>query len=84
MTNINRRGFLFGSAAAAALAGCATAKVGKRVLKPGERRHVALIGCGIQGRGLVWQFLDDEKCPGVDITGAASSSRRASRAAFRR
>ena len=42
--NINRRGFLFGSAAAATLAGCATNKMGLRELKPGEKRAVALIG----------------------------------------
>ena len=39
--NINRRGFLFGSAAAAAMAGCATSKVGLRDLKPGEKRTVS-------------------------------------------
>ena len=45
--NINRRGFLFGSAAAATFAGCSTAKVGARELKPGEKRAVAMIGIGI-------------------------------------
>ena len=45
--NINRRGFLFGSTAAAAFAGCSTAKVGARELKPGEKRAVAMIGIGI-------------------------------------
>ena len=39
--NINRRGFLFGSAAAATLAGCATGKVGLRDLKPGEKLRAA-------------------------------------------
>ena len=37
MIDINRRSFLFGSAAAATLAGCSTAKVGARELKPGEK-----------------------------------------------
>ena len=45
--NLNRRNFLFGSAAATALAGCATNKVGVRPLKPGEKRRVAMIGYGI-------------------------------------
>ena len=35
--NLNRRNFLFGSAAAAALAGCATTKKGVRTLKEGEK-----------------------------------------------
>ena len=35
MIDINRRNFLFGSAAAAAFAGCATCKLGTRQLKPG-------------------------------------------------
>ncbi len=57
--NINRRGFLFGSAAAAALAGCATSKVGRRELKPGEKLRAAMIGYGIQMRtALIPQFLD--------------------------
>ena len=57
--NINRRGFLFGSTAAAALAGCATQKVGLRELKPGEKRRIAMIGYGIQMRtALIPQFLD--------------------------
>ena len=57
--NINRRGFLFGSAAAAAMAGCATSKVGLRDLKPGEKLRAAMIGYGIQMRtALVPQFLD--------------------------
>ena len=42
--NLNRRNFLFGSAAAAALAGCATAKKGVRALKDGEKPTVAIIG----------------------------------------
>ena len=59
--NINRRGFLFGSAAAATLAGCATSKMGLRPLKPGEKRTVAMIGIGIQGRSaLLPQFLSQK------------------------
>ena len=56
--NLNRRNFLLGSAAAATLAGYATNKVGLRPLKPGEKRTVAMIGIGIQGRtALLPQFL---------------------------
>ncbi len=56
--NLNRRHFLLGSAAAATLAGCATNKMGLRPLKPGEKRTVAMIGLGIQGRSaLLPQFL---------------------------
>ena len=56
--DINRRGFLFGSAAAAMLAGCATRKVGLRDLKPGEKLRAAIIGYGIQARtALIPQFL---------------------------
>ena len=58
---LNRRNFLFGSAAAATLAGCATNKMGLRALKPGEKRTVAMIGIGIQGRtALLPQFLDQK------------------------
>ena len=64
MIDINRRSFLFGSAAAAALAGCSTAKVGARELKPGEKRNVAMIGIGIQGRFLLTEFL---KQPNVRV-----------------
>ena len=57
--NINRRGFLFGSAAAMTFAGCSTSKVGLRSLKPGEKLRGAMIGCGIQMRtALIPQFLD--------------------------
>ncbi len=57
--NLNRRGFIFGSASAAALVGCATNKVGTRKLKPGEKANVALIGFGIQQRtALLPQFID--------------------------
>ena len=56
--NINRRGFLFGTAAATALAGCATSKRGLRPLRPGEKLRAAMIGCGIQMRNaLIPQFL---------------------------
>ena len=60
--NLNRRNFLFGSAAATALAGCATDKVGVRPLKPGEKRRVAMIGYGIQMRStLLPSFLGKAK-----------------------
>ena len=60
--NLNRRNFLFGSAAATALAGCATNKVGVRPLKPGEKRRVAMIGYGIQMRtALLPSFLGKAK-----------------------
>ena len=60
--NLNRRNFLFGSAAATALAGCATNKVGVRPLKPGEKRRVAMIGYGIQMRStLLPSFLGTAK-----------------------
>ena len=58
--NLNRRNFLFGSAAAATLAGCATNKLGLRELKPGEKRTVALIGCGRQMNGLMPQFAQQK------------------------
>ena len=44
--NINRRHFIFGSAAAMTLAGCSTARTGARPLKPGEKRSLAMIGWG--------------------------------------
>ena len=60
--NLNRRNFLFGSAAATALAGCATEKIGVRPLKPGEKRRVAMIGYGIQMRtALLPSFLGKSK-----------------------
>lgn len=54
--NINRRGFLFGSAAGVAFAGCSTAKVGRRELEPGEKLNAAMIGVGIQGRSNLEAF----------------------------
>ena len=62
--NLNRRNFLFGSAAAMTLAGCATSKTGLRPLKPGEKRRVAMIGYGIQMRtALIPQFAgENELC----------------------
>ena len=55
--DINRRHFIFAGAAAATLAGRATNKMGLRPLKPGEKRAVALIGAGMQGRFLLTEFL---------------------------
>ena len=64
---LNRRNFLFGSAAAAALSGCATTKTGLRPLKPGEKLRAAIIGYGIQARSaLIPQFLGKGKAAGVD------------------
>ena len=55
---LNRRNFIFGSAAAATLAGRATSKMGVRPRKAGEPINVAMIGLGIQGRtALLPQFL---------------------------
>ena len=62
---LNRRNFLFGSAAAATLAGCSTNKVGLRPLAAGEKRKLALIGFGMQQHhALMPQFF---KQPGVEI-----------------
>ena len=56
--NLNRRHFLLGSAASAALAGCASTKIAPRTLAAGEKANVAVIGLGIQGRtALLPQFL---------------------------
>ena len=64
--NINRRNFLFGSAAAATLAGCNTNKVGLRDLKGGKLR-AAMIGYGIQMRtALIPQFLGRNGADGVE------------------
>ena len=60
--NLNRRNFLFGSAAATALVGCASGNIGTRKLAPGEKANVAMIGFGIQGRtALLPQFMDQYK-----------------------
>ncbi len=64
---INRRSFLFGSAAAAALAGHATEKVGRRALRPGEKLNVAMIGVGIQGRGNLGSFLGSKRVTVVAV-----------------
>ncbi len=58
---LNRRNFLFGSAATAALAGCATDKIGTRKLAPGEKLNFAMIGVGIQGRGDMMPFVNSDK-----------------------
>ena len=65
---LNRRNFLFGSAAAATLAGCATGKMGVRPRKAGEPINVAMIGVGIQGRSaLLPQFLAQKNARVVTI-----------------
>ena len=64
---MNRRNFLFGSAAAATLAGCAT-KMGVRPRKDGEPINVAMIGVGIQGRkALLPNFLNQKNARVVTI-----------------
>ena len=61
--DLNRRNFLFGSAAAAALAGCATTKKGVRSLKEGVKPTVAIIGYGLRARDLMGEFLGlDDMC----------------------
>lgn len=65
--NINRRNFLFGSAAAATMAGCSTEKVGLRDRKPGEKLRAAMIGYGIQmHNSLIPQFLGKGLAAGVE------------------
>ena len=58
---LNRRNFLFGSAAAVTLSGCSTAKIGRRELKPGEKLNFAMIGVGIQGRSDMMPFVASDK-----------------------
>ncbi len=58
--NLNRRNFLLGSVATAALAGCKSGAIPPRTLKPGEKANVAIIGLGQQGRDeMLPQFLDE-------------------------
>ena len=58
---MNRREFIFGTVATSALAGCSTVRTGLRPLAPGEKRKIAMIGCGIQMRkALIPQFLNPE------------------------
>ena len=65
---LNRRNFIFGTAAAAALAGCNTTKTGVRPLKPGEKRKAAMIGYGIQMRTvLLKSFLNPAYAPNVEV-----------------
>ena len=75
--NLNRRNFLFGSAAATALAGCSTAKVGVRTLKAGEKATVAIIGYGLRARDLTGEFLGlNDKCRIVAVAASNRSGRR--------
>ena len=78
--NIDRRSFLLGSAAAAALAGRAQGKVPLRQLKPGERRTAAIIGCGSMNRGLMGQLLNAKIAPNVRVVAVCDCDR--SRAAM--
>ena len=63
--NLNRRNFLFGSAAAATLAGCATNKVGLRPLKPGEPGAVPVDWDGLipvsEKDGVEWYVVECER-----------------------
>ena len=73
---LNRRNFIFGSTAAAALAGCSTQKVGLRELKPGEKRRLAMIGYGIQMRtALIPQFLNQTFAKNVEIVAVCDCDR---------
>ena len=53
--NINRRGFIFGSAAAAAFPGCSTAGVGLRELSPTEPAMKAGFGAVITVTDGTWR-----------------------------
>ncbi len=61
---LSRKNFLFGSAAASVMAACATSKADEakapRVRAPGEKPTLAMIGMGIQARGLLHQFLGQD------------------------
>ena len=75
--NINRRGFLLGSAAAMTLAGRNTAKAGLRQLKSGEKRNIAMIGYGIQMRtALIPQFLNKKYAPNVKIVAVCDCDKK--------
>ena len=74
--SLNRRSFLFGSAAAMTLAGCATSKMGSRVLKQGEKFRIAMIGYGIQMRtALIPQFLNKQYASNVEIVAVCDCDR---------
>ena len=88
---INRRHFLMGSVA---FAGCAVAKGGAegqgasgglaaaRVVPTGERRRLAMIGCGIQmRRTLIPQFLDPKYNTTLDIVATCDCDRTRAAAA---
>jgi len=74
--NIDRRKFLLGSAATVALAGCATRRQGSRPLKPGEKRTVAMIGCGIQQRHLIREFANPANGVNARIAAVCDCDRR--------
>jgi len=74
--NLNRRSFLFGSAAAATLAGCSTNKVGLRPVAEGEKHRLAMIGYGIQMRtALIPQFLNPEFNQTLEIVAVCDCDR---------
>ena len=68
--NMNRRNFLFGSAAAMSLAGCSTAKMGVRARKPGEPVNVACIGYGMQ----MWSGQKMRQKVGPHVSNPASAA----------
>ncbi len=63
---INRRGFILGSAAAT-LVRPAAAGTGHRPLKPGEKLNAAAIGVGIQGRGNLGGLLGNSRVKVVAV-----------------
>ena len=65
--NLSRRNFLFGSAAASMLTGCASSKVPARVRAKGEKLNVALIGYGMQmWSALLPQFVGSKEGWGAE------------------
>ncbi|MBO7166438.1 MAG: Gfo/Idh/MocA family oxidoreductase [Kiritimatiellae bacterium] len=74
---LNRRNFLFGTAAAASLAGCVSNKIGLRPLKKGEKRNIAMIGYGIQMRtALIPQFLNKKYCGNTQIVAVCDCDKK--------
>lgn len=68
--DLERRRLLFGGAAVAALAGCRAAGSARRAVPPGEKRNIALIGCGIQMRYLARRFTDKTAGSGMRVVAA--------------
>ena len=68
--NINRRNFLLGSAAAAAVSGCAHGAMPSRPRKDGEPLNVACVGYGMQ----MWSALLPQLVGATSGYGAESQS----------